>query len=76
MTITLPEPLVEALRTRAEADNVSVEDMVLRTLNNCFMPIPWVEPRDEWERQLLAIGRDAGSSPSDAALSREGLYDE
>lgn len=33
------------------------------------------EPRDEWERELLASARDWGVSLSNEAVSSEGLYD-
>ena len=33
------------------------------------------EPQDDWERQLLALGRDCGVSLSNEALSREEIYD-
>ncbi len=39
------------------------------------VPAPPIEPRDEWERQLLALASDCGVSLSDEALSREALYD-
>jgi hypothetical protein len=38
-------------------------------------PVSPIEPRDEWERRLLAIGTDCGVSPPDEALSREDMYD-
>jgi hypothetical protein len=34
-----------------------------------------LQPRDEWERGLLAAARDWGISLPDSALSSEGLYD-
>ena len=37
--------------------------------------VPPFEPRDEWERRLLALGTDCGVSLSDEALSREEMYD-
>jgi hypothetical protein len=33
------------------------------------------EPRDEWERGLIAMGRNCGVSLSNEAVSSEGLYD-
>jgi len=33
------------------------------------------QPRDDWERRILAMGRDCGVSLSDEALSREEIYD-
>jgi predicted DNA-binding antitoxin AbrB/MazE fold protein len=34
-----------------------------------------LQPRDEWERGLLAAARDCGVSLSNEAVSSEGLYD-
>ncbi|MFN0021423.1 MAG: hypothetical protein ACKVP0_24495 [Pirellulaceae bacterium] len=33
------------------------------------------EPRDEWERRLLAVASDCGVSLSNEALGREEMYD-
>jgi predicted DNA-binding antitoxin AbrB/MazE fold protein len=34
-----------------------------------------IEPRDEWERQLLGVARDCGVSLQDTAVSSDGLYE-
>jgi len=34
-----------------------------------------IEPRDEWERQLLGVARDCGVSLNDSAVSSDGLYE-
>lgn len=34
-----------------------------------------IEPRDEWERRLLGIATNCGTSLSNEALSSEGLYE-
>jgi hypothetical protein len=33
------------------------------------------QPRDEWERRLLALAKDCGVSLADSALRRESLYE-
>jgi hypothetical protein len=33
------------------------------------------QPRDEWERRLLAIATDCGTSLSNEAVSSEGIYE-
>jgi predicted DNA-binding antitoxin AbrB/MazE fold protein len=38
------------------------------------IPAP-IEPRDEWERSVLALAKDCGVSLSDAAISSEGIYE-
>jgi hypothetical protein len=39
------------------------------------VPVVVPEPRDEWERRLLAIATDCGVSLSNEALGREEMYD-
>jgi len=34
-----------------------------------------IEPRDEWERQLLGVARDCGVTLPDSAVSSDGLYE-
>lgn len=34
-----------------------------------------LQPRDEWERRLLAVATDCGVSLSNEALGREEMYD-
>jgi hypothetical protein len=34
-----------------------------------------LQPRDEWERQLLGLAKDCGVSLPDWALSREAMYE-
>lgn len=76
MVIT-PDPQLEAALTAAARQRgISVEEVTLEALRQKFLPRPLpFEPRDEWERRLLAIGRDCGVSPPDSAFSREELYD-
>jgi hypothetical protein len=39
-----------------------------------IIPAP-PQPRDEWERRLLALAKDCGVSLADSALRRESLYE-
>jgi hypothetical protein len=76
MTIELPAVLDATLRAEARREGLEPEAPVLRVLReryarNATLP----EPRDEWERRLLAMGRHAGVSLSNEALSREEMYD-
>jgi hypothetical protein len=34
-----------------------------------------VTPRDEWERVVLGVATDCGTSLSDSAVSSEGIYE-
>jgi hypothetical protein len=72
MVLTLDSNLANALRERARQQGIAPEALALQTLREPFLP---VEPRDEWERQLLAAATDCGVSLPNAALSSEGLYD-
>jgi hypothetical protein len=76
MVITLDPQLEAALTEVACRQGVAPEVLVLNALRERFLtPAPVIQPRDEWERGLLAAARDCGVSLSDEALSREQLYD-
>ena len=76
MVITLTPDLEAALNDAVRKQGVSPETLALNVLRERFVPRVYdLEPRDEWERQLLSIGIDCGVSLSNEALSREGLYD-
>jgi hypothetical protein len=80
MTITLTPDIEKAVIERANEQNTSPETIVLDALRAKFRSDPVrdvkeLEPRDEWEALLLSIGTPCGVSPSDEALSSEGLYD-
>ena len=76
MVITLAPDLEAALNQQAEKQNVSPEALAINALRQRFLPrTPVLEPRDEWERGLLAIATDCGVSPSNEDVSSEGLYD-
>lgn len=75
MVITLPPEIEQAVREAASRRGVTPEEAALAALRESFTPRPPFEPRDEWERRLLAIASDCGVSLSNEAVSSEGLYD-
>jgi hypothetical protein len=76
MVITLDPALTAALTERARRQGVAPEVLALNTLRERFLePAAPLEPQDGWERRLLGLAKDCGVSLSDAALSREDLYE-
>jgi hypothetical protein len=76
MVITLDPQLTAALSDLAQRQGVSPEVLALNALRERFLPpAAKVQPQDDWERRLLGLAKDCGVSLSDAALSREDLYD-
>lgn len=76
MVITPDLQLEAALTAAAQKQGVAPEALALDALRKQFLPRPLpFEPQDEWERRLLAIGRDCGVALPDSAFSREELYD-
>lgn len=75
MVITLDPELEAALIELARREGIDVEVLALKTLRDRLLATPSIEPRDEWERGLLAAARQCGVSLSNASLSSEGLYD-
>ena len=76
MVISIQTDLESALNAAARKQGVTPEELAVTTLRQRFMPGPLpFEPRDEWERRLLAIGTDCGVSLPDSAFSSEELYD-
>jgi hypothetical protein len=76
MVITLSSELEAALTEVARRQGVAPEALALNTLRERFLPpAAPVQPQDEWERRLLGLAKDCGVSLSDAALSREELYE-
>jgi hypothetical protein len=75
MVITINGELENALQTAAAKKGIAPEELALATLRERYTrPLPF-EPRDDWERQLLAIGTDCGVSLPDTAFSSDELYD-
>jgi hypothetical protein len=75
MVIALGPELEAALIERARQQGVAPEVLALNALRERFLPPAALQPRDEWERGLLAAARDCGVSLLDSALSSEALYD-
>jgi hypothetical protein len=76
MVINLTPQLEAALNEQARQHGVAPETLVLDVLRDRFLPkVPPIEPRDDWERGLLALAIDCGVSPPDSAMSSEELYD-
>ena len=76
MQIELPADLEAALKSAAQKEGLTPENLAIKALRDRFLPRVYdLTPRDEWERQLLSIGIDCGVSLSNEALSSEGLYD-
>jgi hypothetical protein len=75
MVITLDPELEAVLREVAARQGIAPETLALHALRERFLPAAALQPRDEWERALLAIARDCGVSLPDWAVSSEGLYD-
>lgn len=76
MTIHLGPELEAELAVVAQRSGRTNEEVVLQILRRQLLErrsLP--EPRDEWERRLLALGTDCGVSLSDEALSRETMYE-
>ena len=75
MVITVGPDLEAALQEIARRQGVSPDVVAVNALKERFLADAVLQPRDEWERGLLAAARDCGVSLSDSALSSEGLYD-
>jgi hypothetical protein len=76
MTIKLTPQLEAALSEQARQRGIAPEDLALEALKERFLPKPPViEPRDEWERGLLALAKDYGVSLSNWAVSSDGVYE-
>jgi hypothetical protein len=76
MVITLDPELEAALNEAASQQGVAPEVLALTALRERFLgATSSLQPRDAWERGLLAAARHCGVSLPDSALSSEGLYD-
>jgi hypothetical protein len=75
MIVELGPDLGAAVREEAERHSQKPEEYVVRAIQIALarerQPI---EPRDDWERAILAIGIDCGVSLPDSAFDRENLY--
>lgn len=76
MVISIDSQLQRALDEQARRLGVTPEEVAIAALRERFgETTPRIQPNDEWERKLLAIGSDCGVSLSDDALSRESIYE-
>jgi hypothetical protein len=75
MVVTLDQELEAAVKEQARRQGIAPEVLTLNALRERLLVFAPPEPRDEWERGLLAAARDWGVSFSNSALSSEGLYD-
>ena len=76
MVITLTPELEAALNEAARRQGITPEAVALAALRERFLPAASdLQPRDEWERTLLSIGRARGVALSNEAVSSEGIYD-
>ena len=76
MVISLSKELEAALTEAAREQGSAPEELAISVLREKFVRERRVlEPRDEWERRLLAAASDCGISLPDSALSSEGLYE-
>lgn len=75
MVITLGAELEVALTERACREGIAPAELALNALRERFLAAAVLQPRDDWERGLLAAARACGVSLPDSALSSEELYD-
>jgi len=80
MTITLNPDMLDALQKHARQHGTTPEALVLAMLREKFA-LPSIAPaitpvaQDDWEKLVLDIGTNCGSSLSHESLSSEGLYE-
>ncbi len=75
MIIILTPELETAIREAARQAGIAPEALALEVLKKHYLGIASLQPRDEWERGLLAAARDCGVSLPNSAFSAEELYD-
>ena len=76
MVITLTPDLEAALNEMARRQGVTPEALALEALRDCLIsPAKKYEPKDEWERMVIAVGTNCDVSLPHFALSSEGLYE-
>ena len=75
MVIPLDPELEAALNEQARQQGLTPEVLALKALRERFLTAAALQPRDEWERGLLAAARDWGVSLPNSAFSSEELYD-
>jgi len=75
VVITLDSELEAALNDAARRQGIAPEVLAANLLRKHFPTAADLQPRDEWERGLLASARDWGVVLTDEAVSREGMYE-
>ncbi len=75
MVITVGPDLEAALNAAARQQGVAPDVLAVNALRERFLSAAALQPRDEWERGLLAAARECGVSLPNSALSSEALYD-
>lgn len=75
MVVTLDPELAAALNEQSRRQGIAPEELAVKALRERFLTAVLLQPRDEWERGLLAAARDCGVSLPNTALSSEGLYE-
>ncbi len=75
MVITVPPELEDALEHAAQQLGVTLEGFVLEAVRAKLVASRDQVLDDTWETSLRQLGVSAGVSLSDAATSREMLYD-
>ena len=79
-TILLSPEVEQAAQQEAERLGLTLSDLVAQVLRTKLLPQKTSHPAVsaqtvEWDRWLLALGKDCGVSLSDESLSSEGLYE-
>ena len=75
MVLTLGPDLAAALKDLAVRKGVAPDELALDALRATFLKSPALQPRDDWERQLLGLAKDCGITLPHWALGSEGLYE-
>ena len=76
MYLSLDSKLERTLIEYAKAEGISPEVLALKALREKFAALEAsFEPRDDWERNLIKIGRNMGVVLTDEDLSSDRLYD-
>lgn len=76
MVLTLDPDLEAAMNKAAHQRGATPEELALTVLRAQFLGTgSSLQPRDEWEKGLLAAARECGVTLPDGALNSEGLYD-
>lgn len=75
MVLSLDPKLESALVEQANRQGIPPEQLAIEVLRERLLTRHLPEPKDEWERDLLAAARPWGVSLPDSALTSEEMYD-